>query len=211
MNNVERLDLTIIDPEQSLRPKRNNRQSSGLTNQDEQDEADYQEIMGDDVNSGIEAKLIMKLVCKHGKLEGIPLGPSIAYGDLGVTKKHSLHLASSEFLRAEVDPNSTPSSFTVSARALRDMLDHFSIATGSASGGGERNGIRTENQLGWMFAKREVRVKTYEAGAGVGGLSTEIKVDNGEFDEYWVEGERVDLTLPMKEFRVSEDWCQVYV
>lgn len=68
MNNVERLDLTIIDPEQSLRPKRNNRQSSGLTNQDEQDEADYQEIMGDDVNSGIEAKLIMKLVCKHGKL-----------------------------------------------------------------------------------------------------------------------------------------------
>lgn len=59
-----------------------------------------------------------------------------------------------------------------------------------------------------MFGKNEVRLKSWE-GANK-DLCTEIKVDVAEFgadsdgrSRYWVEQERVDLTLPMKEFRVS--------
>jgi cell cycle checkpoint control protein RAD9A len=52
--NVERLDLKIVDPEQSLVRKRKNRED---TEQSEE---------SDDESRTIEAKLIMKLVCKHG-------------------------------------------------------------------------------------------------------------------------------------------------
>jgi cell cycle checkpoint control protein RAD9A len=79
------------------------------------------------------------------------------------------------------------------------MLDHFSLAASSVPTG--VGNIRNENQLGWMFGKNEVRVKSWEGGGR--DLSTEIKVNPEEFEDYWVEQERVDLTLPMKEFRVS--------
>jgi len=116
-----------------------------------------------------------------------------------VTKKHSLHLGASDFLRAEVNPDTTPSSFGISAKALRDMLDHFSIASSSFSTG--IGNIRNENQLAWRFGKDEVRVKSWE---GVSkDLTTEIKLHPDEFDDYHVEGDSFELTLPMKEFRVS--------
>lgn len=115
-----------------------------------------------------------------------------------MTKKHSLHLGPSQFLRVEVDPDSTPSSFSVSARSLRDVIDHFSFA----APGFNANGFRGEHQLGWMFAGGEVRMKSWETGQT--SLSTEIKLDpSGEFVNYWLEGDRVDLTVPMKEFRVG--------
>ena len=120
----------------------------------------------------------------------------------GVTKKHSLHLGTTEFLRAEVDPNSTPSSFSISARALRDMTDHFSSVAGFNGGRDGSSSTRSENQLGWMFGKNEVRLKSWEGAHHA--LSTEIRVDVGEFDHYWVEVDRVDLTLPMKELGVSD-------
>lgn len=45
-------------------------------------------------------------------------------------------------------------------------------------------------------------MKSWETGQT--SLSTEIKLDpTGEFVNYWLEGERVDLTVPMKEFRVG--------
>lgn len=58
-----------------------------------------------------------------------------------------------------------------------------------------------------MFGKNEVRLKNWEGTNK--DLCTEIRVDVEEFgadggeSRYWVEQERVDLTLPMKEFRVS--------
>ena len=117
-------------------------------------------------------------------------------------KRHSLHVATSEFLRAEVDPNSTPSSFQVSARSLRDFLDHFSAATpGFERGNG---GIPPDPHLGWMMGKKQIRMKTWETGQS--SLSTEIKLDPDEFEYYWLEGDRVDFSVPMKEFRVSCDW-----
>jgi cell cycle checkpoint control protein RAD9A len=202
---VERLDLTIVDPDSSLR-KRRKRDKSRSETATPRDEDDY-EHSEDEAVGGIEAKLIMKLVCKHGEF-GI-LQFRTARGDstsgmgrgliIGVVKKHSLHLGTSEFLRAEVDPDTTPSTFTVSARALRDMLDHFSLA---APGFQANTGYRGENQLGWMFAQHEIRVKSWETTQS--SLCTEIKVDPAEFDYYWLENNvRVDLTLPMREFRVG--------
>lgn len=60
VGNVERVDLTIVDPESSLRNNRRKSESSTL-----RDEEEYEESEGEEVR-GIEAKLIMKLVCKHG-------------------------------------------------------------------------------------------------------------------------------------------------
>lgn len=70
-----------------------------------------------------------------------------------------------------------------------------------------------------MFAKDHVKIKSWEGpGNGNAGLSTEITVDTEEFEDYGLietrymdDGgtqqrenpePRVDLTLPMKEFKV---------
>jgi len=53
-----------------------------------------------------------------------------------------------------------------------------------------------------MFATDEVRVKSWEGGSKE--LSTEIKVKKEDFDDYDVYNGRVDLTLPMREFRVCQ-------
>ena len=55
--------------------------------------------------------------------------------------------------------------------------------------------------MSWMFARDEVRVKSWEGGTKE--LSTEIKVKKEDFEDYDVFNGRVDLTLPMREFRVS--------
>ena len=61
---VERLDLTIVDPDSALRKKSRKATSRSETETPrEEDEYDHSE---DEAVGGIEAKLIMKLVCKHG-------------------------------------------------------------------------------------------------------------------------------------------------
>lgn len=110
-------------------------------------------------------------------------------------------------MRAEVDPNSTPSGFSVPAKTLRDWLDHFSLST---TGAVNIHGVRPDNQLGWLFGKNEIRIKSWEGTSK--GLCTELKLEAAEFgmdaegyERYWLEadGGRVDLTIPMKEFSVS--------
>lgn len=126
-------------------------------------------------------------------------------------KRHSLHLGQTEFLRADVDPDTTPSGFLIDARTLRDWLDHFHIGLTSShvmTSAGTTT-IRQENQLSWLFSRDEVRVKSWEGGSRE--LSTEIKVDPGEFVDYEVFTGRVDLTLPMREFRVSLPLSTTYV
>ena len=45
-------------------------------------------------------------------------------------------------------------------------------------------------------------MKSWESGSST--LQTEVKIDPAEFDDYILySGIRVDLTVPMKEFRVS--------
>ncbi|WWD04096.1 hypothetical protein V865_002161 [Kwoniella europaea PYCC6329] len=203
INTITRLDLRIIDPSNELRPlqhrkdrERDTRSSSihhgdgddghrnGNANQDDRHFGDEDDFTDDeDARISIESKLIIRLVCKHG-----------------VTKKHSLHLGSTDFLRADVDPDTTPSGFVIATRTLRDWLENFALSTGSSYGGNANAG--GTDQLGWMFTKKEIRVKSWE-GLGGGGLCTEIKVDPEEFQDYEVVGDRIDLTLPMKEFRAT--------
>jgi hypothetical protein len=61
-SNVERVDLKIHDPDNSLRSKRKRNRPihDGDTTGDEGSD--------DELSRGIEAYLVMKLVCKHGKL-----------------------------------------------------------------------------------------------------------------------------------------------
>jgi len=67
---VERLDLTIVDPDSALRKKSRKATSRSETETPrEEDEYDHSE---DEAVGGIEAKLIMKLVCKHGELCSLP-------------------------------------------------------------------------------------------------------------------------------------------
>lgn len=63
-SNVERVDLKIHDPDNSLRSKRKRNRiiHDGDTTGDEGSD--------DELSRGIEAYLVMKLVCKHGKLVG---------------------------------------------------------------------------------------------------------------------------------------------
>ena len=63
-NIVERLDLKIIDPDQSLRAKKRRLNKQDTNGQDDADYAGSDE----DRERGIEAILIMKLVCRHGTL-----------------------------------------------------------------------------------------------------------------------------------------------
>lgn len=102
-----------------------------------------------------------------------------------------------------------PSGFMISARTLRDWLEHFNIAFSATT---NANGaVRGDSQLAWRFGKKEVCVKTFE-NASTSSLSTEVKLNVGEFgDDYEVlhEDDRVDLALPMREFKVSGVWCVI--
>jgi cell cycle checkpoint control protein RAD9A len=124
----------------------------------------------------------------------------------GVLKTHSLNLSPCTFLIAVVDPNSTLSRFVVPAKTLKDWIDHFALSgsTTSVPANATNPSNKYESELGWYFGEQEVRVKTWEGGGGATkkGISTEIKVDVNEFEEYYVEDPPVTLTFPMREFRV---------
>ncbi|WOO77659.1 Cell cycle checkpoint control protein RAD9A [Vanrija pseudolonga] len=132
------------------------------------------------------AQLELKLVYRHG-----------------ITKKHFLHLQASDFLRAIVDPDTTPSGFQIAAKTLRDWFDHFTLAFTAPASNNTAN-VRGDTQLAWMLSENEVRVKNLN-GLATNALSTEITLDVAEFTNYEVVGGngRVDLTLPMKEFKAT--------
>lgn len=113
-------------------------------------------------------------------------------------KKHHLHIQDDAYRRVDVDQDTTPSGFLISAKVLRDWLDHFTIAFGSGVGGN----VRGDSHLAWMFTDHEVRAKNFE-NASTSALSTEIKIDVKEFQDYGIDAERVDFSLPMREFKVS--------
>jgi len=182
ITNVNRIDLKINDPDRFLRFART--QSRNETE--------------DEAPGEISSMLEMKLLCEHGM--SIPMTQLIA----GVIKRHSLHLGTTPFQRVDVDPASTPSGFTVESSQLSQWLDHFTSAAMIPNNRQDpRPGSKGENSLGWSFSEGDVRVKTWE-GSAVGDrkLSTEIKLDSKDFHDYEVVGSKVDLTLPMREFRV---------
>ncbi|ODO00625.1 hypothetical protein L198_02945 [Cryptococcus wingfieldii CBS 7118] len=191
MASVQKIELKIVDPSAELRPrsrinKRRRREAQEVPadrdfikkegNEDEDTDTDENEAQ-----AGLQAKLVIRLCCEHG-----------------VIRKHSLHLATSAFDRVNVDPETTPSHFTISSRILREWLEHFTISFPSSRD--PLNPTGGLSQLCWLFAEDHVRIKSLEGGGGA-GLSTEIKVDTQEFEDFELFGDRVDMRMPMKEFK----------
>lgn len=188
---VDMLELKIIDGAAASKDSENGRA------EDDDDEA-YD-------GRSIEARLIMKLICKHGMFILLGCRAGSSYYLQGVTKTHTLHVGASPFRTVFVDPSTTPSQFVVPSRLLREWLDHFPVQAAS----------NTEHELGWHFGREEVRIKTFAMGGGGGGLQTSIGVGVDEFEEYFVNdtevrvggeevGNGIKMTIPMKEFRVSD-------
>ncbi len=104
-----------------------------------------------------------------------------------------------------VDPETLTSRFVAPAKTLKDWIDHFALSgstTSTAAAGA--NGInKYESDLGWYFSPQEIRVKTFEGG-GKKGISTEIKVDPDEFEDYQIGSAAVTMTFPMREFLVRK-------
>ncbi|BEI88484.1 uncharacterized protein CcaverHIS019_0112020 [Cutaneotrichosporon cavernicola] len=110
----------------------------------------------------------------------------------GITKKHFLHLHPSEGLRVVVDTEAQPSGFLVSARTLRDWLDHFSIAfTSSTSSSGT---VRGDSHLAWQFTQNHIKIKNYET-ATTNVLATEVTLDVRDFSQYILEQDIGTLQL----------------
>ncbi|KAK4685786.1 hypothetical protein P7C73_g4354, partial [Tremellales sp. Uapishka_1] len=188
LNTVDRLDLRIVDEEDNLKSRKRKRGSQSQSRSQSRTEDDDEDEDEEEEGERREATFMIKLVCKYG-----------------VTKKHTLHLAASEFLRVEVDPDSTPSYFNITPKILKDWLDHFSAtALGQSSSSRHNNETKGENQLGWRFGKEDIRLRSWEGAASMSQLSTEIRIKKADFEDgYWVEGEEVELTLPMREFRAT--------
>ena len=55
--------MTIVDPDRSLRKRRRHTETQSQRDAEDDQESEEEE------HGGIEAKLILKLVCKHGKLK----------------------------------------------------------------------------------------------------------------------------------------------
>lgn len=207
LGNVDRLDMKFVDPDASLLAR--------MTSQHPQDEdGEELEYAPRDEAQSRTAMLVVKLVCKHGQLSPAEQAQRTQLTPSGVIKKHSLNLDSSEFLRAEVNPDTTPSGLTADARQLRDILDHFNLTLGP---GGPGSG-RTETQLGWMFTPSAIRIKSWTYVNRE--MQTEVVLDPAEFMSYEVaeapiqamqgsqdsrerRSPRVELSMPMKEFHVS--------
>ncbi|WVQ75207.1 hypothetical protein IAR50_004819 [Cryptococcus sp. DSM 104548] len=196
MASVQKIELKIIDPSTELRPrdrlsKRLRREAQEVPEdrdfiekeEDGEGEEEKEDEDEDEAQAGLQAKLVIRLCCEHG-----------------VIRKHSLHLATSPFDRVNVDPETTPSGFTISSRILREWLEHFTISFPSSSRDplNQTGGL---SMLCWLFAEDHVRIKSFEGGGGGAGLSTEIKVDTQEFEEFELVEDRVDMRMPMKEFK----------
>lgn len=67
-------------------------------------------------------------------------------------------------------PNADEASrLTVSARIIRDIVDHLPSARAGVGGGPGKGGGKNDPQLAWIFGDNEVTVKSLEMGADAKG------------------------------------------
>jgi cell cycle checkpoint control protein RAD9A len=123
----------------------------------------------DEEHDSLESKLIIKLYCKHGGLFTHNGQPSwLLYGDIGdmvigIVKTHRLLMLTPTALMAPTCPDSpNESKVTIGPRALKDVIDHFSVNKGGKS----------DPQLVWTFADGELTLRSSDSIAGNRGRTT---------------------------------------
>lgn len=122
------------------------------------------EVSDNEEHDSLESKLVIKLHCKHGKpcyTACIPLFDPCA--TLGVVKTHRLLMLTPTALMAPTCPDSPEESkVTVGPRALKDVIDHFSV----------NKAAKSDPQLVWTFADGELTLRSSDSIAGnKGGAS----------------------------------------
>ncbi|KIP03421.1 hypothetical protein PHLGIDRAFT_497258, partial [Phlebiopsis gigantea 11061_1 CR5-6] len=130
-----------------------------------------------DDQDSLESKLTVRLHCKHG-----------------VVKTHRLLLMNAPALMVPTAPDaSCESKLSISARALKDLLDHFPIARGPKS----------DPQLVWSFSDDELVLKGLESSLDTsvrGQLSTELSISSAEFEVYDVYEPPTTIAFHLREF-----------
>ncbi|KAI0299267.1 Rad9-domain-containing protein [Russula brevipes] len=152
---LERLDFIVVD---------------GMSNHEDED------------LEGLDAKLIIRLHCKHG-----------------IVKTHRLVLQTpSSQLHLHVPEAPNESHVVIGPKAMRDMIDHFPSTRGKA-----------DPQLIWVFDDTEVQVRSFENSLdGRGGrkhwqLATELTISADEFENYDIFATPISLAFHLREFNAT--------
>ncbi|KAF5325695.1 hypothetical protein D9611_000358 [Ephemerocybe angulata] len=115
----------------------------------------------------------------------------------GIIKTHRLLMLTPTALLA---PNcqglTDESKVTIGPRALKDVIDHFSVNTGGKS----------DPQLVWTFADGELVLRSSESAIGNKGreqLSTELTLSADEFDDYDISSPPITVAFHLREFNAT--------
>ncbi|KAF5389375.1 hypothetical protein D9757_004265 [Collybiopsis confluens] len=152
----------------------------------------------DEKRDGLESKLIVRLHCKHG-----------------VIKTHKLLLLGSTTLMAPGIPDpSHESLLTIGPRAIREMIEQFSLP----------KGVKSDPQLVWTFSETNVEVRSLGSSidskseyqpfrlliwyplhisTGTAQLATELSISAEEFDVYNLYETPTTITFHLREFNAT--------
>ncbi|KAH6914390.1 Rad9-domain-containing protein [Coprinopsis sp. MPI-PUGE-AT-0042] len=134
----------------------------------------------DEEQDGLESKLVVKLFCKHG-----------------VVKTHRLLLmTTTSLMTPNISTNAEESTLTVAPKALKDMIEHFSL----------NKGAKSDPQLIWKFSEEEITLKTMESsleGKGRSGLSSELTLSVEEFDSYEISESPITIAFHLRELNAT--------
>lgn len=138
------------------------------------------EVSDNEEHDSLESKLVIKLHCKHG-----------------VVKTHRLLMLTPTALMAPTCPDSPEESkVTVGPRALKDVIDHFSV----------NKAAKSDPQLVWTFADGELTLRSSDSIAGNKGkeqLSTELVLSADEFEDYEISSPPITIAFHLREFNAT--------
>ncbi|KAI0720904.1 Rad9-domain-containing protein [Fomitopsis betulina] len=148
-------------------------------------DADHPAQGDGDGQDSLESRLTVRLHCKHG-----------------VIKTHRLLLQTPNSLLAPAVPNSDDySRLHIGARAVRDMIEHFTL----------QKGPKSDPQLIWTFDDYNVQLKGMEtimtAKSGP-QIATELTISAEEFERYDVIGAPLTLSFHLREFNATVAYAE---
>lgn len=116
-------------------------------------DADHPAQGDEDDRDSLESRLTVRLHCKHGESPCMRAKDVSSSACAGVIKTHRLLLQTPNSLLAPAVPNAEDySRLNIGARAVRDMIEHFTL----------QKGPKSDPQLIWTFDDFEVQLKGME-------------------------------------------------